>query len=108
MARVYRFKDSDGNIIRVGYTKNDDLRKRISSYRSGSQVEIDAIKNCKIIESVHFDDSEKAFDFEGFLIDIINPKYNPKHHKFSFDQSFLKSIKVGLYIQMVYFLIIVV
>lgn len=79
-AGVYRFLDSDGNVLYVG--KANDLKSRVSSYFTGTtklgpktRVLVSKIESIKITE---VESELEALLLEAFYIKKYNPKYNSR------------------------------
>ena len=73
---VYLWKDGENRIIYAGKAKN--LKKRLSSYFSGSKdIKTEAlIKRAKYIETIIVSNEYEALLLENTLIKQHNPKYN--------------------------------
>ena len=81
--------DENNNVCRVGFTSRD-LEERLSDYKNAtSGIEMSAYKAMNKIYYVEWNTEKEAYDFEGFLIDTIRPRFNIQTHKYEFNDNML-------------------
>lgn len=72
---VYRFKDSEGNIIYIG--KAEDLKSRLNHH---NHLPTECYDEINLIEYSKFNNSDEMSIYERYLINIYNPKYNTQYN----------------------------
>lgn len=81
--------DENNNVCRVGFTSRD-LEERLLDYKNATYgIEMSAYKAMNKIYYVEWNTEKEAYDFEGFLIDTIRPRFNIQTHKYDFNNNML-------------------
>lgn len=85
---VYKFLDTNNNIIYIGQTNN--IRRRIEQehFTSMGHLTQECYKNTNKVEYVELNNGDEMNIYERYLINIYNPKYNKalnNKSRFSFE-----------------------